>query len=149
MNKLYFLILVLVVFGSCKKEPVDYTQIDEDIITQYIIDNNLTAIATGTGLHYVVDTPGTGAQPNSQSTVTVAYKGYLTNGSVFDESASTGISFSLTGVIQGWQEGIPFFKEGGTGVLLIPSALGYGSQATSGIPANSVLIFDVGLIEVL
>ena len=114
-----------------------------------IIDNNLTAIATGTGLHYVVDTPGTGAQPNSQSTVTVAYKGYLTNGSVFDESASTGISFSLTGVIQGWQEGIPFFKEGGTGVLLIPSALGYGSQATSGIPANSVLIFDVGLIEVL
>tara|TARA_B100001059_G_C17537797_1_gene428847 strand:+ start:270 stop:683 length:414 start_codon:yes stop_codon:yes gene_type:complete len=136
-------------FNSCKKEVVDYTQIDEDIITEYIVDNNLTAIATGTGLYYVVDTPGNGTQPNSQSTVTVAYKGYLTNGSVFDESASSGISFSLTSVIQGWQEGIPYFKEGGSGILLIPSALGYGSQATSGIPANSVLVFEVELIDVL
>ncbi|MDG2226600.1 MAG: FKBP-type peptidyl-prolyl cis-trans isomerase [Flavobacteriales bacterium] len=143
------LVLLLVMFNSCKKEVVDYTQIDEDIITEYIVDNNLTAIATGTGLYYVVDTPGNGTQPNSQSTVTVAYKGYLTNGSVFDESASSGISFSLTSVIQGWQEGIPYFKEGGSGILLIPSELGYGSQATSGIPANSVLVFEVALIDVL
>jgi len=149
MSKLYAIILLLVAFCSCKKEEVDYTQIDEDIIKQYITDNNLTAIATGTGLYYVVDTPGNGAQPSSQSTVTVAYKGYLTNGSVFDESASSGISFSLTSVIRGWQEGIPYFKEGGSGILLIPSALGYGSQATSQIPANSVLVFEVELIDVL
>ena len=149
MGKLCMLVLLLVMFNSCKKEVVDYTQIDEDIITEYIVDNNLTAIATGTGLYYVVDTPGNGTQPNSQSTVTVAYKGYLTNGSVFDESASSGISFSLTSVIQGWQEGIPYFKEGGSGILLIPSELGYGSQATSEIPANSVLVFEVALIDVL
>lgn len=149
MKELCILIILLVTFSSCKKEVVDYSQIDEDIITQYIADNNLTAIATGTGLYYVIDTPGSGVKPNSQSTVTVAYKGYLTNGSVFDESANAGISFSLTGVIEGWQQGMPFFKEDGTGVLLIPSALGYGSQATSGIPANSVLIFDIRLIEVL
>ena len=149
MGKLCMLVTLIVMFNSCKKEVVDYTQIDEDIITEYIVDNNLTAIATGTGLYYVVDTPGNGTQPNSQSTVTVAYKGYLTNGSVFDESASSGISFSLTSVIQGWQEGIPYFKEGGSGILLIPSELGYGSQATSGIPANSVLVFEVALIDVL
>ena len=149
MGKFCMLILLIVMVNSCKKEVVDYTQIDEDIITEYIVDNNLTAIATGTGLYYVVDTPGNGTQPNSQSTVTVAYKGYLTNGSVFDESDSSGISFSLTSVIQGWQEGIPYFKEGGSGILLIPSELGYGSQATSGIPANSVLVFEVALIDVL
>ena len=149
MGKLCMLVTLIVMFNSCKKEVVDYTQIDEDIITEYIVDNNLTAIATGTGLYYVVDTPGNGTQPNSQSTVTVAYKGYLTNGSVFDESDSSGISFSLTSVIQGWQEGIPYFKEGGSGILLIPSELGYGSQATSGIPANSVLVFEVALIDVL
>ena len=149
MGKLCVLVLLLVMFNSCKKEVVDYSQIDEDIITQYIVDNNLTAIATGTGLYYVIDTPGNGAQPNSQSSVTVAYKGYLTNGSVFDESTIAGVSFSLTSVIQGWQEGIPYFKEGGSGILLIPSALGYGSQPTSGIPANSVLVFEVELIDVL
>ena len=149
MGKFCMLILLLVMVNSCKKEVVDYTQIDEDIITQYIADNNLTAIATGTGLYYVIDAPGNGIQPNSQSTVTVAYKGYLTNGSVFDESTIDGISFSLTSVIRGWQEGIPYFKEGGSGILLIPSALGYGGQATSGIPANSVLVFEVELIDVL
>lgn len=148
MNKIILFCLLLLAFSSCKKETEDYTQIDEDIITQYISDNNLTATATGTGLYYVIDTPGTGAQPNGQSTVTVAYKGYLTDGSVFDESPSAGISFALTSVIQGWQEGIPFYKEGGSGILLVPSALGYGSQANSDIPANSVLIFDVNLIEV-
>jgi len=148
MKHFCLLAVFALLFVSCKKETVDQPAIDEDIIKQYISDNNLTATATGTGLYYIIDTPGTGAQPNSQSTVTVAYKGNLTDGSVFDESASAGITFALTGVIQGWQEGIPFFKEGGSGMLLIPSELGYGSQATNGIPANSVLIFDVSLIDV-
>ena len=113
MSKLCILILLLVTFNSCKKEAVDYTQIDEDIITQYITDNNLTAIATGTGLYYVIDTPGSGAQPNSQSTVTVAYKGYLTNGSVFDESANAGISFSLTSVSKAGRKEFPILKKAG------------------------------------
>jgi len=54
----------------------------------------------------------------------------------------------LTNVIQGWQEGIPLFSEGGSGILLIPSALGYGNQSIGNIPANSVLIFEVTLINV-
>jgi FKBP-type peptidyl-prolyl cis-trans isomerase FkpA len=84
----------------------------------------------------------------AESTVTVAYKGYLTDGTVFDESDSNGITFSLRNVIQGWQEGIPLFKEGGSGMLLIPSALGYGSSSQGQIPANSVLIFEITLIDV-
>jgi FKBP-type peptidyl-prolyl cis-trans isomerase FkpA len=51
-------------------------------------------------------------------------------------------------VIQGWQEGIPLFSEGGSGILIIPSALGYGNQAIGNIPRNSVLIFEVNLIDV-
>jgi hypothetical protein len=91
---------------------------------------------------------GNGGTCNSFSTVRVSYKGYLTDGSVFDESAVEGVSFGLQQVIKGWTEGIPYFKEGGNGKLLIPSALGYGKQGTSGIPANSVLIFDVKLLEI-
>ena len=70
----------------------------------------------------------------------------LTDGTVFDQSTSAGISF-LTNVILGWQEGIPMFSEGGTGKLLIPSPLGYGNRAVGNIPENSVLIFDVELID--
>ena len=45
-------------------------------------------------------------------------------------------------MILGWQEGITYFKEGGEGVLLIPSSLAYGSNGTGPIPGGAVLVFD-------
>ena len=62
--------------------------------------------------------------------------------------SSQGISFNLSGVIAGWTEGITYFKEGGSGVLLIPSHLAYGPKDFRGIPGGSVLIFDVELLSV-
>ena len=100
-------------------------------------------------MYYVIDVVGTGVQPNSSSQVTVAYKGYYTDGSVFDESSSAGLTFSLSGVIQGWTEGIPYFRKGGKGKLLIPSKLGYGREGSGSVPGNTVLIFDINLIDVL
>ena len=146
LNYLLSLTLVILIL-SCTKNK-DYTQIDEDIIQEYIADHNLDAVATGSGLYYVIETTGNGVFPDLSSVVTVAYTGKLTDGSVFDQSSSAGISFPLTNVIEGWQEGIPLFSEGGTGKLLIPSALGYGSNAIGSIPANSVLIFDIELLDV-
>ena len=143
------LCLTVFILLSCKqKNSVNQPAIDEQIITQYIADNKLDAKATGTGLYYVITNAGIGSQPNINSNVTVKYKGYLSNGSVFDQSANNGISFSLASVIKGWQEGIPLFKKGGKGILLIPSELGYGNVSQGAIPENSVLIFDIELIDV-
>ena len=146
LNNILSLTLVILIL-SCSKNK-DYTQIDEDIIQEYIADNNLDAVATGSGLYYVIETTGNGVFPDLSSVVTVAYTGKLTDGIIFDQSSSAGISFPLTNVIQGWQEGIPLFSEGGRGKLLIPSALGYGNNAIGSIPANSVLIFDIELLDV-
>ena len=146
LNYVMSLTLIMLIL-SCSKNK-DYTQIDEDIIQEYIADNNLDAVATGSGLYYVIETPGNGVFPDLSSVVTVAYTGKLTDGIIFDQSSSVGISFPLTNVIQGWQEGIPLFSEGGRGKLLIPSALGYGNNAIGSIPANSVLIFDIELLDV-
>lgn len=149
MYRILFCLLIVLSFSTCKKKnTVDQKAKDEEVITNYISDNKLSAKATGTGLYYVIDTQGTGTQPSSTSTVRVNYKGYLTNGTVFDQSSGIGFTTELKAVIKGWQEGIPYFKKGGKGILLIPSALGYGSQAQSKIPANSVLIFDIDLLEV-
>ena len=131
-----------------KKKTVSQAETDENTINKYISDNKLNAQASGSGLHYVIASQGTGVQPNSGSVVTVKYDGFLIDGSLFDQSSSLGASFPLSSVIKGWQEGIPFFKKGGKGTLLIPSALGYGSQATGKIPANSVLIFNIELLDV-
>jgi FKBP-type peptidyl-prolyl cis-trans isomerase FkpA len=148
-NVILLLTLISALFLSCKKKKtVDYTDVDEKIITQYITDHKLDAISTGSGLYYVMNLKGVGAQPSSTSSVTVKYKGYLTDGTVFDQSSNIGVSFSLQSVIKGWTEGIPLFKKGGKGILLVPSALGYGAQAQGSIPANSVLIFDIELLDI-
>lgn len=149
--KYFVSLIVLSVFllSCAKKKAEQQAAEDASIIQQYIADNTLLANATSSGLNYVRYEVGAGASCNAFSTVTVAYKGYFTDGSVFDESPEEGITFSLQSVIQGWTEGIPYFKEGGNGILLIPSALGYGTKQRGSIPGNSVLIFDVELIEVV
>ena len=142
------LLSLLFIAGSCNKEKHQAKK-DKKEIEKYLNDHGLTANSTASGLYYIIDAPGTGTQPNSSSNTTVKYKGYLTSGFVFDESVSTGITFNLQDVIEGWTEGIPVFKEGGKGKLFIPSGMGYGDQAKSTIPANSVLIFEVELLDVL
>lgn len=146
-----FLLLVALVLVGCKRfDPEKQADLDEAAITQYLVSDSLTdqALATGSGLHYIIDSLGSGAYPTLNSTVTVRYKGYLLDGTTFDQSSAAGATFPLLNVIAGWQEGIPLFKEGGVGMLLIPSGLGYGNQANGTIPANSVLLFDVKLIDV-
>jgi FKBP-type peptidyl-prolyl cis-trans isomerase FkpA len=147
-KSLLFIVLVSSIEGCSKKENVNQTEVDEKIITDYIIANKIDAKPTGTGLYYLIETQGTGIQPDLASSVTVKYKGYLVDGTVFDQTTNTGATFGLSNVIKGWQEGIPLFKRGGKGKLFIPSALGYGAKAVNKIPANSVLIFDVELLEV-
>jgi len=149
MKRLFFLSLFssLFIFNTCNKN-VDYNQLDEEIILQYISDNNLNAEPTGSGLYYVVNNTGNWDVAHINSIVTVAYNGTLTDGTVFDQSGTSGATFPLNNVIQGWQEGIPLFSEVRSGILLIPSALGYGNQAVGSIPANSVLIFEVTLLNV-
>jgi FKBP-type peptidyl-prolyl cis-trans isomerase FkpA len=137
-----------VLIFEIKLLAVEHSAINDAEIVKYIADNNLTAQKTASGLYYVIDEPGTGKQPTATSNVKVAYKGYYTNKTVFDQGSATGVSFSLQDVIKGWTEGIPYFKEGGSGKLLVPAALGYGSYNYKSIPGGSVLIFDVKLISV-
>lgn len=149
--KYTLLALILTIFLSCdsdKNENIDYKVKNEQDITAYINEKNLDAQKSDSGLYYVINEEGTGEQPTSTSNVTVAYKGYYLNGSIFDQSNSNGISFGLQQVIKGWTEGIPYFKEGGSGILLVPAHLGYGNSDTRGIPGGSVLIFDIKLISV-
>ncbi|MFV5700259.1 FKBP-type peptidyl-prolyl cis-trans isomerase [Flavobacterium sp. XS2P12] len=148
MKKILFALALILCMSCSKDKEVDYVAQNEQDIIAYIAKNNLTAQRSDSGLYYVINEAGDGEQPTATSNVTVAYKGYFTNGSVFDESKAEGISFGLNQVIKGWTEGIPYFKEGGSGILLVPAHLGYGNNDYSSIPGGSVLIFEVKLISV-
>lgn len=102
----------------------------------------------------VTDTKaGTGATVKPGDTVTVDYTGAVAStGIIFQSTKDSGqpATFSLSGVIKGWQLGIPGMKVGGTRRLLIPAAEAYGASPPqgSGIPANAALVFDVTLVKI-
>lgn len=146
----FFTLLFFSLFSCSDKTLSPEEQLQEDIliIEQYLKDNNLTATSTASGLHYFMTNEGAGGHPNLQSTVTVKYKGYLTDGTVFDQTTGNEtIQFQLSGLISGWQEGIPLLKKGGKGTFLLPSALAYGPSGSGSIPPNTVLIFDIELVN--
>jgi peptidylprolyl isomerase len=110
------------------------------------------AVTTQTGLQYIDEVVGTGAQPQKGQTVVVNYTGYLDDGTVFDSSVQRNQPYSFvlgTGaVIAGWDEGIASMKVGGKRKLIIPPSLAYGSQGQGAIPPNARLTFEVELLEV-
>lgn len=155
MKKLLSILLTIILTISCstnddsikETQEKDYKIQNDKEITDYIATKNLKATKSASGLYYVINEQGTGNTPEASSKVTVAYKGYFTDGRTFD-SNTTGAIFELKSLIKGWSEGLTYFKEGGHGVLLIPAHLAYGSRTHAGIPPGSVLIFDIKLISI-
>jgi FKBP-type peptidyl-prolyl cis-trans isomerase len=149
--KAIFISFFVILFISCDSDEgsiaIDYKAENELEIQEYIRQNNLDAKATGSGLHYVVDEQGEGAEITITSDVSLRYKGMLTDGKVLLENTEEGVSINLQYEITGLVEGLQFFNEGGSGMLLIPSHLAYGSNDYGEIPAGSVIIFEVELID--
>lgn len=107
---------------------------------------------TESGLQYEVLKEGEGEAPVPSSRVRVHYQGSLVDGTVFDSSRARGepIDFPLSGVINGWKEGLQLMQPGARYKLYVPHELGYGERgAGSAIKPFSTLIFDVELLEIL
>lgn len=105
----------------------------------------------------VADTvKGTGDAVEPGDKVAMLYKGWLTNGTMFDQSrADTNgqlkpfvFTIGAGEVIRGWDNGIVGMKQGGKRRLIVPPAVGYGATGQGSIPGNSVLIFDVELVAI-
>lgn len=110
-------------------------------------------VTTPSGLQYVDLVTGDGEEATDGSNVSVHYTGWLqSNGEKFDSSLDRGTPFDFqigaNTVIQGWEEGVQGMRVGGKRQLIIPPELGYGSRDVGPIPANSVLIFEVELLDV-
>jgi FKBP-type peptidyl-prolyl cis-trans isomerase FkpA len=167
MKKIIIALLIGSVFlGSCYKKGVTNTceydpcaiKAPATEITQLETYLSGAGITTATkhcsGMYYQIISQGTGKTPTVCTYVSVNYKGTLTNGTVFDQTTSTPYINAPIALIGGWQNGIPLISKGGKIRLYIPPSLGYGSadqkDATGAvvIPGNSILIFDIELVDV-
>jgi FKBP-type peptidyl-prolyl cis-trans isomerase FkpA len=122
-------------------------------LANYLFNNGITsAVKHPAGFYYEFISAGTGVKPTLCSIITVGYTGKLTNGDTFDQQQS--LSFQLGSLIEGWRKGLPLIQKGGAIKLYLPPSLGYGavdvkdSQGVVVVPANSILIFEVHLMDV-
>lgn len=114
------------------------------------IRNNKSVYTTESGLSYIRKKAGNGKKPTATDKVKVHYTGKLIDGKVFDSSVERGepITFALNQVIAGWTEGLQLMDEGSRYILYIPHNLAYGERKVGDIPAGSLLVFEVELLEI-
>ncbi len=145
-----FLLIATLAWSCNDDDPGDQFQDDLQLIENYLSDNNLQAEEHPSGLYYSIEEPGGADKPTFTSAVKVYYQGRFLDGTVFDEVQPNDPpgSFFLSGLIQGWQIGIPLIGRGGKIRLYIPSVLGYGTRGSGrNVPPNTVLIFDIELVD--
>lgn len=109
-------------------------------------------VTTASGLKYTITAKGNGPLPKNGDKVFVHYTGTLTDGTVFDSStgkAPYGFKLGQGAVIKGWDEAILLLHGGDKAKLEIPAALAYGNRPNGKIPANSILNFEVELMDII
>lgn len=163
------LIIVLGIFGFKNfGRTVEVPQVGDGVITETQVkaigdsgklldtkNKNMDIIQTikkDSGLIIEITRAGTGEPVRTGDIVSLDYRGFFTNGAVFDESYQRGQQFSFTvgggQVIAGWDEGLLGMKVGEKRRLTVPSSLGYGPNDYGPIPGGSTLVFDIELHKI-
>lgn len=155
MKKLLLFAMALLVMSACSKDEegevhdaAKQAAIDEALILAHFEEHNISDFKKdASGLYYRIldDSQALGGTVPYYAQMKVRYKGMLMDGTVFDERTS---SFFLSQVIKGWQIGIPKLRLKEKAMLYIPSGLAYGPGGSGSIPANSVLKFEVKVLEI-
>lgn len=124
----------------------DNTPLEGTILTNFETIDQVTELSV-TDLQ-----EGNGEEVQPDATITAHYTGALcANGVIFQSSHDMGqpVTFPLHAVIQGWQDGVPGMKVGGTRRIVIPAEQAYGASSPApNIPANSDLVFDIELVAI-
>jgi FKBP-type peptidyl-prolyl cis-trans isomerase FkpA len=146
-----FVYLMLSGNESCVKSASDCINktpaSEQSAMVAYATSHSITYTVHSSGIFYQIISAGSGATPVSTSKVSVTYTGKLTNDTVFD-TQNNPVQLNISDVIQGWQIGLPLIHKGGEIKLIIPSSLAYGCRGFSAVPGDSILVFDIILVDV-
>ena len=156
--KTFFLVLLggVIVFSQTRCLKSSSTQSctpasvssEEPTILAYAANNGIFTTRHSSGLYYEIISTGNGPTPSVNSKVFVTYTGKLLDGRVFDQQANADQTGWVLGtLIAGWQIGLPLIHKGGEIKLIVPSSLAYGC-GNGPLPANSILYFDIHLVDV-
>lgn len=132
--------------NSCQNKTI---QSEQAAIAAYAAANGITGTTHISGVYYQITNQGSGPTPNANSQISVRYTGKLMDGTIFDSQTGTPVTFPLGGTIAGFKIGLQLIQKGGVIKMIIPSSLAYGCAGDRSIPGNSILFFEVELVDVL
>jgi FKBP-type peptidyl-prolyl cis-trans isomerase FkpA len=146
------LFVIISIFPDCSKEknctPVPPSSETAQILA-YASLKGMNGTTHSSGVYYEIISQGSGATASANSQIFITYVGKMLNDDVFDEQTSVNTKgWQLSGLIEGWQIGIPLIQKGGRIKLIIPSALAYKCKPYGTLPANSILFFDITLVDI-
>ena len=147
------LILLLLINVSCFKNADKCSPrtpaSEAAAMNAYAAGNGITPTVDPSGLFYQILDPGTGAAVTATSKIFITYTGKRTDGTVFDSQSNSSLTgWPLNQLIEGWRVGIPLIKAGGHILLVVPSSMAYGCQGYGAIGPNTILFFDITLVDV-
>ena len=150
MRRFLLLVIASVLLGSVAHAQREKLPPRDLSIVQQKYPN---AQLNSTGLRTEVLRQGTGVTPDRGDSVSVLYKGFLLDGTVFDQKLDPESAFTFQldrgQVIDGWEYGLLMMREGEKRLLIVPYELGYGTRGRSpDIPRMATLVFEVELLKV-
>lgn len=143
------LLIAIVGFAvsSCLSEDQRFER-EVSEIESFIAETGMEFTPSGTGLYYRVDVAGDQNRiPDSLNHVSFKHRGYLLDSTIFSEDWSPSQNVQMQYLVRGFQEGLEILGEGGRGVIIFPSSLGYGKEGASTVPAYSPLMFELELVN--
>lgn len=150
MKKTLFLIgLISLLVASCKTYSEEEVQSFDKTIQKFVMRSGLNYEKSESGLYYLIEKEGEGEFIKFTDEVSFRYTGKLLSGKTFDgRYKRTPITFEVSKLIEGWKEGMMYLKKGGKAKLIVPPTLGYGDNQLPDIPANSILYFEIEIVDV-
>lgn len=145
--KYIFALLTLVIFSSCSTySDKEINEFDTEI-QAYINEKGIECERSESGVYYKIIEKGDGKKVQFKDIISFKYRGELLNGLVFDESKEP-VDFKLSQLIACWKEVLLELNEGGKAFLVSPPQAGYGNHELEDIPKNSILSFELEVVEV-
>ena len=150
MKKLLIICILFSIYG-CNQDSPNIKQIEN---MQFFIDNkkNEQVVEIEPGLQYMIIDEGDpkGQSPKLNQTISAHFHGTLTNGEVFWTSIDGDpLTTELSKLIIGCQKIISLMKKGDKWKVFIDPTMAYGEEGRPGIPSNSILIFEIELLEII
>ncbi len=142
-----FVALLSLSFASCDSYSDEEIKGFDTKIEKYLKRKNIQCEKSASGLYYKILEEGEGDFIQFTDKVMVKYKGSFMSGETFDEQTEP-IELAVSQQINAWKEIMLQLKKGSKAYLVAPPQLGYGGYKIEKVPPNSILIFELEVVEV-